>query len=108
LKTECPSLLDVPMSDISLHLRFDGETTAAIRGVDFRILPEAWPSAVVDVLPLIHVRAKAPTGMQKGGKKKKTWEDLKREGALLGVQGWTDQVEAGFDKKEAVNGWIES
>jgi len=138
-------------------VRFDGETQRAVKDVLFRVVPEAWPGAVSDVLPLIHVNVRNhtplpvgdstpsllpspaqgepdPAGVKgtgadpvsptpinlslpsplrpsappaagadapgaqvsKDGQATEetapaTWGDLKREGALLGVWGWTDQ-----------------
>jgi hypothetical protein len=114
VKKECPSLANVPVDDIALRLRFDGKTQSAVKNVLFIVLPEAWPSAVSDTLPLIHVDVKSPVVDVKptpidikslsiqprrlpstttsGASKEKTWDDLKREGALLGVEGFTDRM----------------
>jgi hypothetical protein len=136
-------------------VRFDGETQRAVKDVLFRVVPEAWPGAVSDVLPLIHVNVRNHTplpmrdmtpsplpspalpGAATPGADVKavevntvvptpvnlpsplaptvpsaaqgtivaaageaetqdgqttTWGDLKREGTLLGVWGWTDQA----------------
>lgn len=80
-------------------------------------MPEAWPTSVSAVLPLVHVDIKPdstsliPVPMQRYGNPQErsgsahsenrasggagaggvTWDELKREGALLGVQGWTDR-----------------
>ncbi len=35
LEQDCPSLSDLRAGDIALHLRFDSDTTAAVRGVLF-------------------------------------------------------------------------
>lgn len=139
-------------------MRFDGETQRAVKDVLFRVVPEAWPGAVSDVLPLIHVNVRnhtplpvgastpsllpspalsgpgtevhkgagadpvSPTpinirlpsplrpsvppatltadtpaaqvskdGQAAGETAPAAWDDLKREGALLGVWGWTDE-----------------
>jgi len=75
-------------------------------------MPEAWPTAVSAVLPLVHVDIKPDStsvpmqghgnlqersgsahseNRASGGAGGVTWDELKREGALLGVQGWTDR-----------------
>jgi hypothetical protein len=106
-----------PPPNISLRLRFDGDAKA-VQNVLFRVMPEAWPTAVTAVLPLVHVDVKSassglagPPSMPvqqhiNGGERSDdqttrekeekeggavTWDDLKREGALLGIQGWTDR-----------------
>jgi hypothetical protein len=110
VKRECPSLHPVAPEDITLKLRFDGSSTG-VQNVLFRVLPEAWPAAITDTLPLVHIMAKKkvlPTPPvipspargsvvrenkgRKGEdeKEKLTWDDLVRQGALLGVQGSTD------------------
>ncbi len=109
MRKECPSLSATPSGDISLRIRFDGDTTASVKDVLFRVLPEAWPAAISDVLPLVHVDAKikVESGPERGkvGEKEKTWEDLQREQAPLGVQGWTDRVKAGQEESTA-HGWL--
>ena len=107
LQAQCPSLASVSDSDISLQVRFDGDARA-VQDVVFRVMPEAWPTAVTAVLPLVHILLKPSTGRPTltaqahasarerlaGGDERqgaKTWEDLKREGALLGVHGSTDR-----------------
>ncbi|WVO17389.1 hypothetical protein L204_105081 [Cryptococcus depauperatus] len=56
LQRECPSLSSVSPSKIALYLRFDGSTQDAVKDVLFKVLPSAWPEAVSEVLPLIHVK----------------------------------------------------
>ena len=89
MKKECSSLADVAAEDIAIRLRFDGDATEVVKGVLFRVLPEAWPAAVAVTLPLVHVDLRVQT---EGEEEKKTWEDLRREGALLGIEGYTDEV----------------
>ncbi|KAK1920556.1 hypothetical protein DB88DRAFT_444579 [Papiliotrema laurentii] len=105
IKKECPSLAHVAEKDIALQLRFDGDTQKVVKNVLFRVLPGAWPSAVSDVLPLVHVSVKrdtsamqhhatanaTPNPLLPRDLKEPTWEDLRREGVLLGVRGWTDR-----------------
>lgn len=85
------------VDDVSLRLGID-ETP----DVYFRILPEAWPTVTSSIRPLTLVRTTVDTkrnGRQKlsvGGPK--SWDELKAEGAVLGVLGWTDQVEHALDK----------
>ena len=87
VRRECPSLQTVPAEYITLRLRFDDSSVTAVRGVKFRVLPEAWPAAITDNLPLVHVDANVRPRINQVEEEKgrKTWEDLVREGALLGV-----------------------
>ena len=89
VKRECSSLSDIAAENIALRLRFDGDTTEVVKGVLFRVLPEAWPAAIAVNLPLVHVDGRAETG---GEEKPKTWEELRRDGVLLGIEGYTDEV----------------
>ncbi|WVQ85895.1 hypothetical protein IAT38_008063 [Cryptococcus sp. DSM 104549] len=126
IQRECRSLSALPTSALSLRLRFDGNTQHAVKDVLFRVLPQAWPLAITEVLPLVHVDVAPgvaigePVGMSDAAtqtppsltrKQSKTeqylaatpkkddgisqgltWDDLKKNGTLLGVQGWTDQT----------------
>lgn len=57
IQRECPSLSQVPASDISFSIRFDdGEKTD---GVLFRLTADAWPLAIHKTLPIVHVDAKS-------------------------------------------------
>ncbi len=104
MRKECRSLNHVPPGEITLNLRFDGDPKAAVKDVLFRVLPEAWPVACSETLPIVHVGTKVGTKSvgvntsieKREGQREKTWDDLKREGAMLGVQGWTDRVKAGL------------
>ncbi|KAK4687196.1 hypothetical protein P7C73_g2930, partial [Tremellales sp. Uapishka_1] len=114
VQRECPSLAVLPPSDISLKLRFDGDKHA-VNDVKFRVLDEAWPAAISDVLPLVHVETRSkqsvPTAPKEKaivltvhGRKKdaqkaveqlaakgETWNDLVKRGALLGVEGQIEE-----------------
>ncbi|TYJ53232.1 hypothetical protein B9479_006155 [Cryptococcus floricola] len=110
LTRECPSLAHLPPSAISLNLRFDGNPQKSVEGVLFRVLDQAWPGAIKDVLPLVHVKIRQ-TELDKVCEKAKqmqtnrqteskhpelipvapidrvTWDDLKKQGAALGIHG---------------------
>ena len=90
MKRECQSLSSAHPSEIILSLRLDGNTNEAVRGVLFRVTPEAWPSAVSNALPLVHVDKIVTKVKEAETKEEKTWDDLRREGATLGIAGWTD------------------
>ncbi|WVQ70708.1 hypothetical protein IAR50_000230 [Cryptococcus sp. DSM 104548] len=112
LSHECPSLAHLPPSAISLNLRFDGNTQKSVEGVLFRVLEQAWPGAITDVLPLVQVEVRqtelvkvCETARQKQTKGQTeakvehpelvpgapidglTWDDLKKKGAALGIHG---------------------
>jgi hypothetical protein len=88
LQRECPSLTHLEEGDIHLKVRFDdGVDRNSIADTLFKVLPEAWPAAVTENLPLVHISTRSRVGVMVagGGNKEKTWDDLVKEGALLGV-----------------------
>ena len=76
----------------------------AVNDVLFPVLSEAWPAAITDTLPLVHVKAEerfescslgVGAGREEGKEEKeKTWEASQRQGVVLGVKGWTDRSKA--------------
>ncbi|WRT70631.1 uncharacterized protein IL334_007629 [Kwoniella shivajii] len=143
IQSQCPSLAGLPSRAISLRLRFDGNTTLACNNVFFRVLDECWPTALHEVLHLVHVDVDPSASSKEkegivgnepktivnrlinqsqdlvdigngignenhhysfGVRNEKvihpiaaddalrelTWDDLKKNGELLGVQSWTD------------------
>jgi hypothetical protein len=134
VKRECPSLRDIPPSDITFSISFDkARSTAAVTGANFRLTSEAWPKGIHQVLPIVIVGTicrtqiqgslnerptqtlevsiedqeqddskVVSTGMQdatktrtldtnvqasKGDPSGPTWDDLVKQGGLLGIHG---------------------
>ena len=59
-KRECPSIANVPNAELALRLRFDGPHPPSVQGTLFRVSQASWPSAITDVLPLVHIGLKNP------------------------------------------------
>ncbi|WVR08587.1 hypothetical protein IAU60_005642 [Kwoniella sp. DSM 27419] len=52
IRAQCPSLCTIPKEHISLSVRYDYDAET-VRGIDFRLLDEAWPRGISDTMGLV-------------------------------------------------------